>query len=150
MSTIEKSLYKQVSVKGSNNSDKITTEKSPTYRGFSTVNEESNSHILHDVSLIKQDIINHFHIRQGEKLSDPEFGTIIWDILFEPLTDTVKNAIVENVSRIINYDPRVQVNQITVDAYESGIQIEMELTYLPYNISEKLRLDFDEKAGLTA
>ena len=40
MSTIEKSLYKQVSVKGSNNSDKITTEKSPTYRGFSTVNEE--------------------------------------------------------------------------------------------------------------
>jgi len=26
----------------------------------------------------------------------------------------------------------------------------MELTYLPYNISEKLRLDFDEDAGLTA
>ena len=147
MSTIEKSLYKQVSVKGSNNSDKITTEKSPTYRGFSTVNEEANSHILHDVSLIKQDIINHFHIRQGEKLSDPEFGTIIWDILFEPLTDTVKNAIVENVSRIINYDPRVQVNQITVDAYESGIQIECELAYLPYSIVEKLQLKFDEDAG---
>ena len=142
MSTIEKSLYKQVSVKGSNNSDKITTEKSPTYRGFSTVNEESNSHILHDVSLIKQDIINHFHIRQGEKLSDPEFGTIIWDILFEPLTDTVKNAIVENVSRIINYDPRVQV-----DSYESGIQVECELAYLPYSIVEKLQLKFDEDAG---
>ena len=108
---------------------------------------KSNSHILHDVSLIKQDIINHFHIRQGEKLSDPEFGTIIWDILFEPLTDTVKNAIVENVSRIINYDPRVQVNQITVDSYESGIQVECELAYLPYSIVEKLQLKFDEDAG---
>ena len=147
MSTIEKSLYKQVSVKGSNNSDKITTEKSPKYRGFSTVDDEGSSHILHDIALIKQDIINHFHIRQGEKLSDPEFGTIIWDILFEPLTDTVKNAIVENVSRIINYDPRVQVNQITVDSYESGIQVECELSYLPYSIVEKLQLKFDEDAG---
>ena len=64
---------------------------------MSTVNEESNSHILHDVSLIKQDIINHFHIRQGEKLSDPEFGTIIWDILYEPLTETLKEIIAKNV-----------------------------------------------------
>jgi phage baseplate assembly protein W len=147
MSTLEKSLYKQVSVKRSNNSDRVTTERSPTYRGFSTVNTELNSHVLHDIALIKQDLINHFHIRQGEKLSDPEFGTIIWDILFEPLTDTVKNAIVENVSRIINYDPRVQVNQITVDSYESGIQIECELAYLPYSIVEKMQLKFDEDSG---
>jgi phage baseplate assembly protein W len=147
MSTLEKNLYKQVSVKSSNNSDRVTTEKSATYRGFSTVNAEANSHVLHDIALIKQDIINHFHIRQGEKLSDPEFGTIIWDILFEPLTDTVKNAIVENVSRIVNYDPRVQVNQITVDSYESGIQIECELAYLPYSIVEKMQLKFDENAG---
>lgn len=147
MSTIEKSLYKQVSVKGSNNYDKITTERSPTYKGFSTVNAELATHVLHDIALIKQDLINHFHIRQGEKLSDPEFGTIIWDILFEPLTDSVKNAIVENVSRIINYDPRVQVNQITVDSYESGIQIECELAYLPYSIVEKMQLKFDENAG---
>lgn len=147
MSTLEKSLYKQVSVKRSNNSDRITTERSPTYRGFSTVNTELNSHVLHDIALIKQDLINHFHIRQGEKLSDPEFGTIIWDILFEPLTDTVKNAIVENVSRIINYDPRVQVNQITVDSYESGIQVECELAYLPYSIVEKMQLKFDEDSG---
>jgi len=147
MSTLEKRLYKQVSVKSSNNLDKVTTERTPTYRGFSTVDEESSNHVLHDIALIKQDIINHFHIRQGEKLSDPEFGTIIWDILFEPLTDVVKNAIVENVSRIINYDPRVQVNQITVDSYETGIQIECELAYLPYSIVESMQLKFDENAG---
>lgn len=147
MSTIEKGLYKQVSVKPSKNYDQVTTEKSPTYRGFSTVDDEANSHVLYDIALIKQDLINHFHIRQGEKLSDPEFGTIIWDILFEPLTDAVKNAIVENVSRIVNYDPRVQVNKITVDNYESGILIECELVYLPYSIVEKMQLKFDESAG---
>lgn len=147
MSTLEKKLYKQVSVKTSNNADKITTGKSVTYRGFSTVDPEANSHVLYDIALIKQDLINHFHIRQGEKLSDPEFGTIVWDVLFEPLTDVVKNAIIENVSRIVNYDPRVTVNKITVDSYESGILIECELVYLPYSIVEKMQLRFDESAG---
>ena len=147
MSTLEKNLYKQVSIKTSKNYAKITTEKSPTYKGFSTVDPEANSNVLYDIALIKQDIINHLHIRQGEKLSDPEFGTIIWDILFEPLTDAVRNAIVSNVSNIVNYDPRVKVNQITVDSYEHGILIECELVYLPYSIVEKMRLQFDESAG---
>lgn len=147
MSTIEKSLYKQISVKTSKNYEKITTEKSPTYKGFSTVDPESNSNVLYDIALIKQDILNHFHIRQGEKLSDPEFGTIVWDVLFEPLTDSLKNVIVSNVSKIVNYDPRVKVNQITVDSYENGILVECELVYLPYSIVEKMRLKFDENAG---
>ena len=146
MSSLEKKLYKEVAVKPSNNSDKFT-DVSPTYKGFSTVNPDADSHVLYDIALIKQDIINHFHIRQGEKLSDPEFGTIVWDILFEPLTDEVRNAVINNVSKIINYDPRVNVNQITVDSYEQGILIDCELVYLPYSIVEKLRLRFDENAG---
>jgi phage baseplate assembly protein W len=92
--------------------------------------------------------LNHFHIRQGEKLENPEFGTIIWDALFEPLTEDMKQAIIQNVTEIVNYDPRVQVNSVTVDTYESGIQIECDLTYLPYNISENMRLKFDENNGL--
>ena len=144
MSTLEKNLYKRVSVQENQTAKQPPTSKA--YRGISTV-DTSDGFTKYDIALIKQDIVNHFHIRQGEKLSDPEFGTIIWDILFEPLTDTVKNAIVENVSRIINYDPRVQVNQITVDSYESGIQIECELAYLPYSIVEKMQLKFDEDSG---
>ena len=145
MSSREKNLYKQITVKG--NTDKSAIPSPKAYRGFSTVNPENNSFALYDISLIKQDIINTFHIRQGEKLSDPEFGTIIWDILFEPLTDPIKDAIVSNVSKIVNYDPRVQVDSITVDSYESGIQVECTLVYLPYNISESMRLTFDENAG---
>ena len=103
---------------------------------------------LYDVALIRQDILNHFHIRQGEKLENPEFGTIIWDSLFEPLTEMIKQQIIDNVTTIVNYDPRVQVNGVTVDTYESGIQIQCDLTYLTYNISESLRLKFDEKLGL--
>ena len=97
-----------------------------------------------------KDILNHFHIRQGEKLSDPEFGTIIWDVLFDPLTEQLKEAIVENVTTVINYDPRVQVTNVSIDQYESGLQIEIDLSYLAYNISENLRLQFDQNAGFLA
>jgi phage baseplate assembly protein W len=146
MSNLEKQLYKQIRVKDKK-SVRADIPGSRTYRGISTVNEGNSSNVLYDLSLIKQDILNHFHIRQGEKLSDPEFGTIIWDALFEPFTGDMKNAIIENVSNIVNYDPRVKVNNITVDQYESGLQIEVSLVYLPYNISENMKLTFDQNAG---
>ena len=145
MSTQEKNIYKQIVVP-SNKKQEVVPE-SRAYRGISTVNPNASDWVLYDIELIKQDIINNFHIRQGEKLSDPEFGTIIWDILFEPLTEPIKDAIVNNVSKIVNYDPRVNVNNVIVDQYESGIQVECNLVYLPYNISETLRMRFDENAG---
>jgi len=146
MSSLEKNLYKQIVVKP-NNSVQNTNLGSRAYRGISTVNPENSSTVLYDLALIKQDLLNHFHIRQGEKLSDPEFGTIIWDALFEPLTDDMRDAIKNNVTKIVNYDPRVSVDKITIDQYESGIQIEIDLTYLPYNIAETMKLQFDENAG---
>jgi phage baseplate assembly protein W len=121
---------------------------SKTYKGFSTVSGSSNSFSLYDLALIKQDIINHFHIRQGERLENPTFGTIIWDILFEPLTEEIKELVIKNVEDIINYDPRVRADEIILTTYESGIQIECTLTYMPYNISESLRFRFDQAAGL--
>jgi len=146
MSNLEKQLYKQITVPNRNQKpNEIPGTR--TYRGISTVNEGNSSNVLYDLSLIKQDIINHFHIRQGEKLSNPVFGTIIWDALFEPYTGQIKKAIIQNVTEIVNADPRVNVDQVTVDQYESGLQIEVSLTYLPYNISERMRLQFDQNAG---
>lgn len=142
MSTLEKKLYKEIEVKSNKRPSPPTSSRA--YRGVSTVNPENTSFNLYDIALIKQDIINHFHIRVGEKLENPEFGTIIWDVLFEPMTDQLKEAIANNVTDIINYDPRVQVEQVLVDTYESGILIECTLTYLPYSISESMRLKFDE------
>ena len=98
--------------------------------------------------MIKQDLVNHFHIRQGEKLENPTFGTIIWDALFEPLTVPMKNAIKKNVTDIVNYDPRVRANEVKIDEYENGLQIEINLTYKDYSISETLQLRFDQQAGL--
>lgn len=146
MSSVEKKIYAEITVPGNRSKESVSTKT--TYRGMSTVNPENNSVSLYDISLIKQDLINHFHIRQGEKLSNPEFGTIIWDAIFEPMTPSMEEAIAENVKRIVNSDPRVTANAVIIDTYESGIIIDCDLTYLPYNISEKMRLTFDENSGM--
>lgn len=143
MSTLEKNLYKRVQV---TTNGPQQTSVGRAYRGFSTVNTEAQGFALYDFELIKQDIINHFHIRQGEKLNDPTFGTIIWDVLFEPFTDDIRDAIIDNVTEIINYDPRVQAEDVIVDSYEHGISINCKLTYLPYSISDQLVFRFDQRA----
>ena len=122
--------------------------KPKAFKGFSTVSGETENFSLYDFQLIQQDILNHFFTRQGERLMNPGFGTVIWDLLFEPLTDEIKEIIIQNVNEIINYDPRVQAQQVIVTEYESGIQIECLLTYIPYNISQTMQLRFDQDNGL--
>lgn len=136
--------------------DRITVPAVPTvvdpipqaYKGFSTVNTSSEGFVLYDLELIKQDLLNHFHTRRGERLMNPAFGTIIWDMLFEPMTEELKESIVNNVNEIINYDPRLVAQNVIVTTYESGIQIECILKYLPYNIQQSMQLRFDQSAGL--
>jgi phage baseplate assembly protein W len=139
-------LYDKIVLQGSSRQQVAVGSK--TYKGFSTVSSASESFALYDIQLIKQDILNHFHIRLGERLEQPEFGTIIWDVIFEPLTDQARETITTDVETIINYDPRVKADQIIVTAYETGIQIECSLVYFPYNIQETLQFRFDQAAGL--
>lgn len=144
MSELEKNLYKRVTV----NAPKRAPTSGRAYRGFSTVSTQNEGYSLYDFELIKQDLINHFHIRQGEKLGNPQFGCIIWDLLYEPFTQGVQNAIVDNVTEIVNYDSRLNVEDIVVDTYEQGITVECKVTYLPYSIAEELKFRFDQNNGL--
>ena len=143
MSTLEKNLYKRVKVSTNRGSQAVT--RGSAYRGFSSVNENVEGYALYDFELIKQDIINHFHIRKGEKLSDPKFGTIIWDMLYEPFTTENKEAIISDVAQIINYDDRVTADQVFVDTTDDGIEVSALLTFLPYNISEQMLFKFDKQ-----
>jgi phage baseplate assembly protein W len=128
-----------------------STVSSPRmYRGFSTVNTNTQNFALYDFELIKQDLINSFHVRQGERLMNPTYGCIIWDLLFEPLTEDLKELIIQNVNQIVNADPRIQASNVLVTTYDNGIQIEAVLKYVSYNLQEKLQIQFDQTNGLIA
>jgi len=118
------------------------------YKGFSTI-DKSRRFKLTDNDLIKRDLVNHFHTRQGEKLMNPRFGSIIWATIFEPFTPNVRQAIIEDIDRIVNFDPRVIANSIVVSEFQKGIQIELEIQILPTNELDTMRVQFDKTTQTT-
>lgn len=134
-------LYNQKSA-AQRSAQVLENEGQFVYKGFSS-KESNRNYKLYDIDLVKQDLINHFYIRKGEKLENPEFGTVIWDMLFEPFTPDVKEIIAKDVEDIINYDPRFAVNEVQIDSTDQGIRIQAELVYVPFNITEKMTFNFD-------
>jgi len=113
------------------------------YRGFSTANRAKKFRTT-DIDLVKQDLINHFSIRKGEKLMQPNFGSIIWSMLFEPLDDTTTQLVIDDVERIVGYDPRMILDNIQVTTQDNGIQIALDMTYIPENQATSLTLQFNQ------
>jgi phage baseplate assembly protein W len=124
------------------------TKQSQFYRGFSTINNTTKSVALYDTELIKQDLINQFSTKKGERLMHPEFGTIIWDIIFDPLTDILKQSIIDDVDTILASDPRISPIQVLVIEKDYGILIEASVTYTNSNQVDNLRINFDKELGL--
>ena len=107
-----------------------------TYKGFSTYNR-ARKFKINDFELVKQDLFNHFHIRKGEKLMNPNFGT-----------DTLRDAIEDDIKRIVSYDPRIAVDKITVTEFTDGLFIELDLKYVPTNQLSKMTMQFDRDAKI--
>jgi phage baseplate assembly protein W len=118
------------------------------YNGFSTFNRNKKFKLT-DFELVKQDITNHFNMRKGEKLMNPDFGTIIWDTLFNPLDQDTKNAIIQDVKKIISYDPRIAAENVIVTEFEQGIQIQIDLLYISTDQRSTLNLQFDQQSKTT-
>ncbi len=74
---------------------------------------------------------------------NPEFGSLIWNMMFEPITADVKATIIEDVRNVITYDPRLRVDDVLIDEFENGIQIQIDLTFLPDDYSDSLVLEFN-------
>jgi phage baseplate assembly protein W len=118
------------------------------YVGFSTVNPANTANKLFDFELIKQDLINHFNTRKGERVMNPEFGSVIWELLFEPLTNDVRDLIQADVIAICESDPRIYASQIDIREYEQGFMLELTLVAISTSQSANLALSFDQKLGL--
>ena len=121
--------------------------KTVTFKGFSSKADKKNFK-LYDFEVAKQDLINRLSVRKGERVENPEFGTIIYDTLFEPFTDTLKEAILDDITANLNADPRISTTEIIVTEADHGIAIQATITYVPLDITEKLQFNFDENSLL--
>ena len=116
------------------------------YKGFSTFNRFRKYRVT-DFELVKQDLYNSLHIRKGEKLMNPNYGTIIWNLLFEPYSDSVKDIVVTDLKRIVAGDPRLYLEAIDVTSVENGIMVGLTVRYKQTNEVANMQIMFDQSAA---
>ena len=54
----------------------------------------------------------------------------------------------EDVIDIVAQDPRWRLDTLQIQQREYGMAINLEITYIPYNIGESLQLAFNDQQGL--
>jgi phage baseplate assembly protein W len=140
--------YKTIEINNKQSVYQKPVKKSQFYKGFSSLDSTTSNNRLYDLELVKQDIINHFKTKKGERVMNPNFGCIIWDLLMEPLTDEAKNDLEADITRIANSDPRVSPTQINLIEYPNGYLLELTLELIGTDQSDTLKLTFDQEIGL--
>lgn len=101
------------------------------FKGYSTVDKTWGNFKLYDIELAKRDLLNEFYTRKGERLMSPQFGSIVWDLLFDPLTDEIVDAIRADCLRIVTKDPRLDLLNIDIVDNEHTIIVSIILKYVP-------------------
>jgi phage baseplate assembly protein W len=116
----------------------------PTFIGYNTQNQFKKFTLL-DFELVKRDLLNGLNIRQGQLPGRPQYGTNIWDNLFENQTNETDRAIVAEIQRVAGYDPRLQVTQVEIFPQENGLLIQIQLTIVPSTDAQRLSIFFDQQ-----
>jgi phage baseplate assembly protein W len=119
-----------------------------TFVGYSTVgiNNPQDTKFT-DLELIKRDLLNEFHTKKGERVMFPTFGSVVWDVLFEPMIESNKNKIIEDSIRIINDDGRVEFLQMDILETQNGIALIIQIKSLLNGQTEYLYIDFIRNAA---
>jgi phage baseplate assembly protein W len=141
--------YKNLVIKPPKYTNNDGVKESQFYKGFSTVNDTA-SVSLFDYELIRQDLINRLSTARGERVMNPNFGTIIWHLIYDPLTDQLRDEIKDDLVSVITSDPRISPVKLELVDKDYGILVEITLAVLSTNQIEKMSLTFDRELGLIA
>ena len=119
-----------------------------TYKGFSTANWLETGRLnIADIEVIKRDLQNHIFTRLGERVMQPDFGTRIPEMTFEPNDTETISIITEDITKVINYDPRVELISLNVLPItdNNAIFVIVNVLYVEFNISGELNIDVKAK-----
>jgi phage baseplate assembly protein W len=116
----------------------------PTFIGFNTQKQYKKFTLL-DADLVKRDLLNGLNIRQGMLPGRPQYGTLLWDNLFENQSNNLVNAIEKEIQRVAGYDPRIQIIETQVFPQENGILIQIQLAIVPSTEAQLLSIFFDQQ-----
>ena len=115
----------------------------PTFKGFNTINRHHKFGMT-DFDLIKRDLLNSFLIREGTVPGRPDLGTKIWNFIFDQNDDTTRNAIDNEVRRIIKLDIRLRLESVNLSYNHNTVIVEVAVSALPNVAPETFALVFDK------
>lgn len=139
----------------------------PTYIGFSTINADvprttnnlnriqgtgsmltplssGKKYRIVDEQLVIRDFINALNIPMGQKVGQPGYGTKLWDFVFEPNTQQMQKQLENEIRRVANADPRIQINYVTIFPSDNGVLLEVEMAVTPFNQALVLSVFFNQ------
>ena len=123
---------------------------SSSFKGFSSVDSSIKKTNWTDLDLIKRDLVNAFYTRVGERVMNPTFGCIIWDLLYEPMTDLNVQAIESNCLDIVAADGRVTAQDFNLIQLDNSIQLGISLYYAPLNLVDQFTINFNQDLAAKA
>ena len=78
----------------------------------------------------------------GSRVMRPDFGTRIYELLFDPFDDYTRNAIMEDVVRVIQTEPRVELVDLDVYADQQALTVLITLLFKPEAVTEDLYVTY--------
>lgn len=125
----------------------MANAKLPRYRGFSTASymiDRSKGFMLTNQQLVKQDLLNYIYTIPGERVYLPDFGTRIPLLAFEPLDEKTLDIVRTDLKKAVNYDPRLKLIDMTVQAAPDNNMIiaYLDVLYVELDVTETLQLEF--------
>jgi phage baseplate assembly protein W len=115
------------------------------FKGFSTVDKNRAPYTLTDTDLIKRDLLNHFYTKKGERVMRPNFGSIIWDMLMEQDSPMLQEEIKEDIQRIVDLDPRVELENTILYINDQTIRAEVSVKYYNIDQADVLYIEFNKR-----
>ena len=112
------------------------------FKGFSTIDRIRAPYTLSGRDLVKRDLLNTFYTKKGERLMRPNYGSVIWDLLMNPDDTATEKEIRDDVERIIESDPRVELLDTFIIYMDHTIRIEINLKFVLLNDSDTLYLEY--------
>jgi phage baseplate assembly protein W len=117
-----------------------------TFIGFNTI-DQFKKFTLTDENLVIRNFLNALNIKKGELPGLPDYGTNIWNFIFDPQTPELQQAIETEIQRIVSEDPRLLVESMEFYPFNNGLRIEVSVQVVPNNDLERLVLFFDQNTN---
>lgn len=96
---------------------------------------------LKNFESIKRSIRNIINTNIGERPLNPDFGSNVRALLFEPFSDLLQFAIEQDIrNSLINFEPRIQVTDVRIDDQDGTDMDTLDVTieFTPINSQQNV------------